>query len=423
MKKSVIILLILLVPLVSAISVDIKETYSPGETLIITIEGNFIDPVSTSNIYFYSGRDNIPMIYDLGKVQDKYYLYALLPTKSRDYTLLIKDAHFFDQGEKMQDLSYNFSVQGNTTDFSVSPGFIVTDKDFKITVQAIEPITVNVNYLDYSVNLPLSSGQKKDVEFSISNLNEFTVTEVSLSTLKTSYKVPAAVFAEAVENNSNISLNDKFRFSPEKIILSLEKDKEKLVNVSLINLGDEVEDITLTFPQKFSNILTLSTGQIPSLQKDQENVIQLTFKSNQSGNLSGILQAVSNELTASLEIELSVSQPVTNITPSDDDDDEPRNSCYNLGGYLCDSNEECSGYIDYSSDGDCCIGTCEEKGSSTSTIIGVILLLVAMGIVGFLVYRSRKNTQKSAKQILEKRKKDFEGRHKPTETKDSLSRT
>ena len=103
------------------------------------------------------------MVYDLAKIQDSYYLYALLPYKERNYTLIIKNAHYYEVGqEKKQDLKFDFSVSGNISSFSVNPGFVITDKDFTIKARSnIKTITLQAEFVNSTQDFTISSGQEK----------------------------------------------------------------------------------------------------------------------------------------------------------------------------------------------------------------------------------------------------------------------
>jgi len=164
------LLIFLFLPFVLAIETNLKEKYKPGETLIIKISGNFIKPLKPSDILFYSGRLYIPLVYDLTKIQNTYYIYALLPEKERDYTLIIKNAHYVEVGQEVQeDLKYNFSVSGNITPFSINPGFIITDKNFDINVESkIKSINLRTEFLNSTKEIEIGVGQTKKIPFSIS---------------------------------------------------------------------------------------------------------------------------------------------------------------------------------------------------------------------------------------------------------------
>ncbi|MFH1307931.1 MAG: hypothetical protein ABIH72_03695 [archaeon] len=420
MKKWVIILLLLL-PLVSAISTDIKEVYEPGETLITIIEGNFIDPITISDISFISARKSVPMIYDLGKFRDKYYLYSLLPYEEKNYTLVIRDAHYFELGERQEDININFSVKGNLTKFQVSPGFIITDKSFKISIESIsESVQATVDFEDSSKSVSVPLGQKKEVELSVEGLENETETFVKVSANGQSYEVPVIIFAQGGINNQNY---EKFIFSTGEISMSILINQQNETNLSLINIGDlPISNISLIADKELENVLTIQPEQISYLDVDEEKEIKLIFSSLEEGYYIGNLQAIAGNLTTSLSLNIYFTKNESTILPPPPPPNNNSDGCYDLGGYICAENQECDGSLLLSSDGECCIGICKDKKSYTSTIVAIILILVVVGIIGFSVYKSKKGKPKSSRQLIEKSQSEFEDRFKPTEAKGSLSR-
>lgn len=129
-KVAVLFLFLMLFSLASAAEIRLsKETYSPGETLQAEIYGNFIDGISLENIYFYRER-NLPLIYDILKLKDKYLLYALLPSTEGNYSIKIKERYETESGIS-NEISKNFEIRkSNFTSFSINPGFVVARSDF-----------------------------------------------------------------------------------------------------------------------------------------------------------------------------------------------------------------------------------------------------------------------------------------------------
>src|SRR3990167_3111664 len=96
MKREIAILLILfLFPVASAVQVDTKSEFSQGETLLAKISGNFINPLTKENIFFYRGHVRTPTIYEISKTNNDYYLYAqLLGKASGNYSLAIENTRY-----------------------------------------------------------------------------------------------------------------------------------------------------------------------------------------------------------------------------------------------------------------------------------------------------------------------------------------
>src|SRR4030042_1425735 len=103
MKKSaVFILILLLLPLLPAVEFDMKDNYAQGETIIARISGNFVTSVTRDNIFFYRGHVRIAMEYDITKIGEDYYLYAILSGKSpADYSVSVEDVKYMKGREIM----------------------------------------------------------------------------------------------------------------------------------------------------------------------------------------------------------------------------------------------------------------------------------------------------------------------------------
>ena len=65
MKKTILILLLLILPLMTAVEVNMNTEFAQGETLMAKISGNFLEQVEKENILFYRDHVRIPldMIY------------------------------------------------------------------------------------------------------------------------------------------------------------------------------------------------------------------------------------------------------------------------------------------------------------------------------------------------------------------------
>lgn len=197
LKKSIFILLLVLFPIISAAQIDLGSDFSQGETIIAKISGNFLEPVSDENIFFYrysSGVEvSIPMNYDVLKINGEFYVYALLENKQPgNYSFRVESVQYMLGTEITdEDIVSNFTITNETVDFSVSPAVIITEDDFLVTVQnlGISKITINFNesLTDDSSSVELLSGEEETLEF---NLGEETALRtIKLSSENTEYNI------------------------------------------------------------------------------------------------------------------------------------------------------------------------------------------------------------------------------------------
>jgi hypothetical protein len=420
MKKLVLGLLVLIIiSQVSAIETTLQSSYQPGQTLIATIEGNFIDNLKAENILFYSGRAYIPLIYDIAKIQDKYYLYAILPIQERNYTLIIKNAHYLEQGnEKQEDLQFNFSTQGNLSSFSVNPGFIITSQDFKIKVQANKNINLESNFLNSTQQITIPNNQQKTLTFSISSIKNFTFTSLLLKAEDMQYNIPVAIFA-----SSNITEPEtkNFKFTKSELNFTILKNIAFGFEISLSNTGQQdISNITLLSNSKF--IKNITPNKIEIMKAGTLEKINLTLLSDKEGIGNGTLEASSDNYTTQIPFLVTTTNKDNFQNISNNSDIINQGSCSDLNGIICKADETCEGTTKIVIGGLCCIGTCKAASSGSSSITYIIVIIAALAIIGFFVYRKLKFKKTSSKEILKAKEKSYEERFQPQETKGSLTR-
>lgn len=405
-------LIFLILPMAFALQTTLKSSYQPGQTLIAEISGNFIDNLQAKDVLFYSGRLFSPLVYDLAKINDKYYLYALLPNIEKNYTLIIKNAHYMEAGqEKLQDLFFNFSVQGNLSSFSVNPGFIITDKDFSIKVQANSDLILSSEFLNSSEEFSLNEGKTKTLYFS-EPVNSTTNLVLSSSGMK--YEVPVFV----LKTSNKTTARNELRFSKSNFNFNVIKDHSSIFDIFIFNAGQEALNVSLSSSLPEVKI----QPEILSLQAGEIEKINLTIESGDEKIVNGTLTAVSGNITAQASFSITTlsNQGELNTTQ---DIEESSDSCSSLSGKICNSDEKCDTSTILTSEGFCCTGTCRKTSSwSSGRIIALVLVILVLLIVGFFIYRKMKMKKINSEDILKAREKAYEERFKSKETRDSLTR-
>jgi len=404
MKKifpSLFFFLILALPGVFAISTDLNKTYFPRQTLITKISGNFLDPLKSENVFFYSGREKISMEYEIAKIEDSFYLYSILPNKERNYTLIIKNAHYFEAGQDFtQDLEFNFSVQGKVADFTVKPGFVISSKDFFITLESnFDTIPINLTYVNFTSTEEVRGGFSKEVFIPIQAHEKVAFLEIKSQNL--TYKVPIKSMAQAVTRRhmafskpfSNITL---FRGSPYNVQLSLINDGQ-----------EEIRNISLSA----SKTMTLEPKNILSIKPGEYAVVNISLLPEEDETI--IISASSETLSANTTIQVNLRKiEVENLTASE----IGQYSCSELGGKPCGENQVCSGEEIKTLDTPrCCRGQCKSKSSSFKIFL-IILLIIGVAAVGYYILKIR------GKKILPESLKQS-AISKLTEVRGSLSKT
>ncbi|MEM4271531.1 MAG: hypothetical protein QXD13_00330 [Candidatus Pacearchaeota archaeon] len=175
-----------------AITTDLKEMYERSETMIIKVSGVILEPIALQDVFFKRGHVAVSLDYDVKKIGDNYYIWAIAPTNENNYTLEIKNIVTIVSGQT-REITYeqNFSVSGNLTDYYIKPGFVYSDKDFAVSALLNEDNVKNI-----SINFPfereilLAPGQNT-IRFSIKGLNESGFYNITIG----KYILPAYLIA------------------------------------------------------------------------------------------------------------------------------------------------------------------------------------------------------------------------------------
>lgn len=425
MKKRALILILsvlIVVPLISiASAVEIKlskESYAPQETLQAEIYGNFISGLNLENIYFYRER-NLPIIYDILKTKDKYLLYALLPYTEGNYTLKIKNTRYATEtGSSTADIVKEFEIKAsNETSLSINPGFIVTREDFYIKVKANKNVNLNIEFLGKKQNLSLVQGIEKKIDFSVSEVKNYTETALKLN----SYNIPVFIFPEKSPEEI-IKETGKFRFSPSEISAVILKEENYFFKFNLLNLGNKnITDIKLLSNLSSSDLtIIISPDFISKIGAGDEKIISMNLSSGKKGNFSASILASSGNLSAELKINIEVTENKSEVVYTGPVYEEK--SCADIGK-VCNITEKCEGTSIFTKDGYCCQGNCVAEKKSSNWIYGLILIIaVITGL--FLLSIYMKKRQRKSIDILKERQKKYEERMSPSEeVRGSLTRT
>jgi len=403
--------------IVSAVESTIEQNYRPGETLIAEISGNFINPLTSENILFYSGRLFVPMVYDLIRINDKYYVYAILPNKERNYTMIISDAKYLEENqEKTGDLEFNFTVKGNLSAFQINPGVIVTGKDFSIKATALKNIELEADFTNSSQNASLIDSQTKTFFFTISDVKKTGLEYVVFSSQDTYYNVPVMIYKNQTVEDREI----KLIFSRKNYNFSIVREQEFGFEVAIFNTGKEnISEVNFSsssqikiFPEKTS----LDSGELKT--------INLTMTSSEIGTQTILLTASSGNYSKTTSVTLTTFDTPEELLAADNTTEIiTEESCSSMGGGQCAEGEECIGTNRYALEGWCCIGTCKASGTSSSgKVIAIIVIVIILAGIGFFIFVKIKSRKQSSSKLLEEKSADFESRYKPMKIAGNLSK-
>jgi len=405
MKKiGTVLIFFFFLQIVSAVEFDVKSEFNQGETLLAKVSGNFLQPVLKENINFYRGHVKIPIIYDVAKINNQFYIYAqLLGKEPGNYSIVIRDTKYMNGAETSEeDIIKNFTITNTTADFKISPGFIITNDSFFIEAQNLQDFDITVkaktkseeggNLFDIlfgdekreGQSIDLMSGQTQKIYFDLKDLNSSVIEFVEIETEDLKYEVPVYIILEEDRKNKT----SVFRFREDRLDVPLSTDFIAARIIRLENRGEQtIEDITLSLSDSLKPYVSLSKKTISKLEKNESVEIELNFSADEEEKIiEGQLTAKSGEIYAYLPIYLTF---IKNFIPRDNMSDNKTvyttsKNCSEINGTICETGEECEGQSVYAKDGNCCQGTCKEvKKSSSGKIIG---WLIVIAIVIFVAW-------------------------------------
>ncbi|MDP3987079.1 MAG: hypothetical protein Q8P81_02525 [Nanoarchaeota archaeon] len=377
------------VSMVSALETEFlkqSDTFDKGETLIARISGNFVDRINVENVLFYKDHVRIPMEYDVGKINDDFYVYALLLNKpSGNYSLRINDVRYIDILEiKNGDIIMNFTITPQTADFYMNPGFIISDGDFSFEVQNLkgEKSRIQVNGHEsfiYEPYIDLVPGSTKRVNF-ILNDSDQVMGNVNFSSENTRYTIPVLA---GTPDNSDAPKVSSFKFEPSVVDLSMATNSSSNKIIYLVNDGDnDLGEISFSLSPSLAPYVTITPKSITNLKKYSVEKIELFILSgSEAGSLFGEITASTDNIESTFPVSLSF---VPNYVPSENNSGSIITTCSQLGGLICGDNEVCTESTLPTRDGLCCPSQarCERiVESSTGKVIGWGMILIALALL------------------------------------------
>ncbi len=411
MKKIIsVIIFIFFLSFISAVEFDIKSSYSQGETLITKLSGNFVDTISRENIFFYEDYVRVPIQYDITRIEDEYYIYALLPEKQENYSISIEDVKYY-QGSKIieDDIKRNFSTTSELADFSLEPGFVVTSESFSLKIQNLQDSKeiIKINYDEKETDVALKSGEKKTINFKVENIQQDNLKYIQLSDGKTNYNVPIYTFTNEPQNLVG-KKGLKFEITNAEISMSTNFEKRKIIYLK--NTGEEnLANISLSLSDELNSYINLSIKNISELKENSSQQIELLIKSGADEKyiIGEIRAKIDGETYALSELDLKF---IKDYVPTNTTEDDTGNitlvkTCEDLLGKICLENETCSVDVTDSFEGDCCVGNCNAKTeSSMGKIIGWALVIIVILFVAWFFLKKYRGA-KGPLTILEKVKR------------------
>lgn len=415
MKNSFVLLSLLIlsfIPIVSAIGINMNSNFSQGQTLTAQVTGNFVNPIQIQNILlYYNGHVRVSFIPFVDKVNNTYYFYGQLDGKvPGNYSLVLKGVSYTDSSGNVQntDISQDFLITNNTTDFTVDPGFVDTSEDFYINVKNPGNNDIIVNYglqnsstqaapanqgffaslfgnsntITSGQNIDIPSGQTEKVLFQVENFSGPMV--AVLSTANTTYSIPVII-----EPVSVIGITPgMLQVQPSYINVSISTNSNTTRYLYLSNSGGQnLTNVSLVLSDDLVPYVSLSTNNV---EVDTNSSIQIPMNITSYGvenSTTGYITTNYGSVTVYTTVQLNFSNNY--VPPVVSNNSSPFYTCIQLSGTICNSTTTCNGQTQNAEDGNCCLGTCESaqaNNSAAGPIIGwtILIIIVIIGAWFFL---------------------------------------
>jgi len=290
------------------------------------------------------------------------------------------------------------------------PGFVKGNSAQNITLlfsnKGHLPVNLSISFFDKTQIISIQPASFHEFILSLPEKETLTFAYIEMLSstylgMKKSYKIPALIFPSAVkEEQIEAIINETeavslipadFLFSPPELNASLPKNQLIEINLTLRNLSPELKKISITISGLFDIIEKIEPSSF-DLGPNETALIKVIFNTEKAfGVYSGVISAESEAITVDLPVYLSIEEAKT---------------CSELGGQFCSAQQACSQALVQASDGDCCLGICEEikpKIKLDKKFIGIAMIaLAALLIAAFFFFRLRKKEKPALKVALEK---------------------
>ncbi len=383
--------------LISAAQINFTKgssDFNQGETLIAKVSANFIEQPTSDNVFFYrDGHIRVSFVYETSKINDDFYIYALLNGKQAgNYSIVLGNVRYMNGAlESDENITKDFTISGNLSDFSVTPGFVSTSEDFFLEVQNLqsEEITVSTSTSDNLLapnSINIKSGEIKEINFVRSGQGSFET--IKLSSPNTEYFIPVSAGVNVTPSSSQqtaSSSDESFKFEPNRVSISMATDTTSKRIIYLLNTGDtKITNLTFFVPASLSPYVTVSSSKDIKLNSSEQVEIAIDSGSVEK-NVVGTIIARTENSSSSFVISLDfVKDYVPPVEESSTTETLVLTTCTQLKGNICNENQTCSGETAKVREGVCCLATCETtQKSSTGKIIGWSMVAV---VILFLFY-------------------------------------
>ncbi len=399
------IITLVLLHSVSALSTTLQESYAQGETMLVEITGSILESLGSSDVEFLRGHVQVGSFeYDLKRLGDRYFLYALTPFTPNNYTLVIHNVATFINGQNQRvDIIQNFTVTNETAPYTLKPGFIITESAFDLSLTLNRDVPEEIILSEGTNRSVLLRPGNNNVRMSLDSfpqgLHIISVGTYTFPLYNIRAQNASVVFEPRILEILPLRIEERF----------VRAQSPKVVTFIITNRADrQLEDFEFDYNK---DRYKLSPSSLRRLKVNETVTFNVTVLGNESRMNESFHITVDDE---TFEVPFDIS--LTDEIPPSISRPSPGNAtgyyCNEVNGNMCLATQQCSGESVSTLDGNCCRGTCIEapKKSSLSWIgylIGGIVLVIG-AIIAVRYFKARKSsTENPLSKQLKKLEKPF----------------
>lgn len=412
-KEVVFVLIFILSASVSALTIELENSYSQKQTVIVQIQGNLQQQIQEEQVKLLKGNSYVAIEHGLQSIDDERYLWFVTPSSEGNYKLTIENIQAIENGESVLiDYEKNFTVGNETAEYYIQPGAVIALSDFFITAKNNRDYDVNINVDAPSAReVVLKPGETK-INFDI---DEFEGTQSTILNIGI-YGVPSKIFGKKITSGNPIEENETegangtqdvevrgnytFEFgSPVIRTKVLDSSVGKRIKFQIRNIR-ESDLPTLRFA--LNDEYFLIDEQSYYAEDNETAEFELVVKKIPEGVFREAVSARIGEYQKYFLIILEKTDKAENESEVEYVPEEEGNSfyyCAELGGKFCGVEQSCSEDEVDSLDGMCCLAECNSGSSGgIGSWIGYLIaaiILVVIAIV-FLKYKKVNENKESA---------------------------
>ena len=368
----VIIFGLLIMGMVSAVDIEVKDSVKLGENFIVKVSGVFLSSIQSSQVKFYR-EGHIPTemgSIDIKEIEGDYYFYLEIPLEKTpgNYSMVIENVKYKSGRDTVtSDITTNFTVENKMAPFSISPPLIIATGEYSVQVQ---------NLLDKSITIDLER-KVKPTEPTVDNSTSEPVENDS-----SFFDIFFNLFSK--ENSTTENTTESTNSTPmtgnaiTSGPITLKSGEIKTLNF-LAPAEKGFEKLELYYDYEgYAALIYNPQGKSIIVEDEDNETINITNESqtnqtNQTMNVTNQSNETDEELNYT-NIDVTENGTIINKTTNKTIGTTSQ-SCAELNGNVCSKNQLCSGDKVKAKTNYCCLAQCVEvKKTSTGKIIGWVII-------------------------------------------------